>query len=88
MKTGKVKGFVCGILVAGILLSGFNIYATEKKQKENENIKGAMKYIELMQESNIATKATTYSTKSTAYSNLAIYEELKEMNSKLDKLLK
>lgn len=86
MKIGKVKGFVCGILVGGIILSGFNIYANEKRQKENENIQNAKKYIELMQESSSATRITPYSTKSIAYSNIGIYEELKEISSKLDKL--
>lgn len=87
MKTGKVKGFVCGILVAGIVLSGFNIYANEKKQKENENIIKAVECLEKGLSLNVANKNKSVN-ESTAYSNIAIYEELKEMNSKLDKLLK
>ena len=88
MNTGRVKGFICGLLIGGIALSGVNIYANNKKEEENENIKEAIKCIDSSLEQNFANKATERNTRSFAYSNIAIYEELHEMNKKLDKLIK
>lgn len=87
MNTGKVKGFICGLLIGGIVLSGINIYANNKRE-ENENIKEAIKCIDSSLEQKLANIATERNTRSTAYSNVAIYEELREMNDKLDKLIK
>lgn len=88
MNTSRVKGFICGLLIGGIALSGVNIYANNKKEEEsNKNIKKAIECLEKSGSISV-DNSNKNANKSTAYSNIAIAEELHEMNNKLDKLIK
>lgn len=88
MNTNKLKSFICGLLIGGIVLSGVNIYANNKKEESNKNIEQAIECINYSLKEKLVNKATECNTRSVAYSNIAIYEELHEMNNKLDKLIK